>query len=87
MAWWDGMEEAAIVSMEQTPTSHLVLDGHEIEVMRCDTDGALVTKSPDCFLKHKGHKFKQPVCLTRNEIENLIQGFIPSPARPEKAAT
>lgn len=76
MAWWDGMSEADIVLMEQTPTSHLVIDGHEIPVHRCQTDGAIVTDATMASKKHVGHKFKQPVCLTRHEIEYLTKGMI-----------
>lgn len=79
MAWWEGKDEADIFKMEQAPTSHLVIDGREIEVMRCSTDGAIVTRHEDSFLKHVGHRFKQPVCLTRHEIEALIQGWIKAP--------
>lgn len=76
MPWWEDRTEAEVVKMEQTPTSHLVIDGKEIEVMRCKTDGAIVTKNPENFLLHIGHRFKQPVCLTRNEIESLVKGYI-----------
>lgn len=76
MAWWDGLSEEEIVRMEQTPTSHLVLDGNEVEIHRCMTDGAIVTNATMASKLHVGHKFKQPVCLTRQEIENLVKGYI-----------
>ena len=80
---WEGMDEDEVLRMESTPTSHLVIDGQEIEVHRCITDGAVVVSAKLAALSHKGHKFKQPVCLSRNEVQMIINSLLKEKAESE----
>lgn len=76
MAWWDGWSEEDLVKFELTPTSHLVIDGKEIQVHRCETCGVIVTDKPEHLPKHGGHKVRQPVCIKRDEVELIIKGAL-----------
>lgn len=62
-----------------SPISHLIIDGKEVEVFRCDTDDGLVIRSKDFgydsqlrFREHGGHKLKQPVILRDGEIQSIL---------------
>lgn len=62
-----------------SPISHLIIDGKEVEVFRCDTDGGIVIRSADfsydaqaSFRAHGGHKLKQPVILRTGEIQDVL---------------
>lgn len=61
------------------PISHLIIDGKEVEVFRCDTDGGLVINTQNfgynsqaSFRAHGGHKLKQPVILREGEIQDVL---------------
>lgn len=62
-----------------SPISHLIIDGKEVEVFRCETDGGLVIRSNDfCYdsqaryKEHAGHSLKQPVILRDGEIQDVL---------------
>lgn len=61
------------------PLSHLIIDGKEVELFRCDTDGGIVICSRDfdydsqaSFRAHSGHKLKQPVVLKDGEMQEIL---------------
>jgi hypothetical protein len=59
------------------PASHLMIDDLEVELFRCDADGGIVIKakgydSAPAFSAHSGHHLNQPVILTEQEIEDII---------------
>lgn len=61
------------------PISHLIIDGKEVEVFRCDADGGLVIRSKDfeydsqrLYKEHGGHTLKQPVILKDGEIQDVL---------------
>lgn len=75
-AWYEGMSEKDLLRFEQTPTTHLVISGKEIEVHRCDTDGGVVLSTQASLARHPGHKIRQPVLLTREEVDMIVEGVI-----------
>lgn len=55
-----------------TPTSSVTFEnGQEVQVYRCDTDGALVLPFGEHLKLHAGHRLKQPVILKKEDIEFL----------------
>lgn len=63
------------------PTSHLIVTQgdvtSEVEVFRCDTDGALVFRAKgydtsELYRLHAGHKLKQPVVFKSGEINEIM---------------
>ena len=60
-----------------SPVSHIIVDGHEVELFRCSTDGGLLfsTKEYDSaalFQAHSGHRMKQPVILKDGELQEIF---------------
>lgn len=60
-----------------SPITHVIIDGKEVEVFRCDTDGGLVIRSFEydsqaLFKAHGGHKLKQPVILKEGEMQEIF---------------
>ena len=54
-----------------------MIDDLEVELFRCDVDGGIVIKakgydSSPVFSAHCGHRLNQPVILTEQEIEDII---------------
>lgn len=63
-----------------SPISHLIIDGKEVEVFRCETCmTGLVIRSKDFgydsqarYMEHAGHTLKQPVILRDGEIQDIL---------------
>lgn len=62
-----------------SPISHLIIDGKEVEVFRCETDNGLVIHSKDFnydsqarYKEHGGHSLKQPVILREGEMQDIL---------------
>ena len=75
---WDGeMSEEDSLKLEVTPFSEFQLfDASPFQIHRCSTDGGIVTHSQESLRLHGGHQVKQPVILTRREVELLVSGVI-----------
>ena len=79
MLIWDGeATEEQLDELETcTPIVKIKLfDKEPIEIHRCEADGGLVTCSQKSLSSHSGHKLRQPVLITRKEIELLEKGII-----------
>lgn len=73
----DILSEEDIKTLMTTPFTDIVLlDGKQVEVFRCDTDGGLVINTQESIIKHAGHKVKSPVIITEKEYELLKEGRI-----------
>lgn len=59
------------------PITHIIVDGKEVEVFRCETDKGLVIRtagydSQALFQAHAGHEIKQPVTLRDGEMQEIF---------------
>ena len=53
------------------PCSALLIDGKEVEIFRCETDGGLVFNHQSLLRHHPGHRFRSPVGLKDGEMEEI----------------
>ena len=66
----------AAVRLHRAAASCLPVPGAPIELMRCQSDGDLVTMKT--LKAHVGHRVGQPVRLTWGEVVKIGLGIIPT---------
>jgi hypothetical protein len=75
---WDGkLDDNDEKLLRITPFSEIQInDQAPMQIMRCVADGGIVLDTQSSLMRHAGHRMRQPVILTKQELMDIVEGVI-----------